>query len=146
MLLPMFIGRVVLPAGGFVVLAIAVTWQSVKSITADAGAGPVRLHRSRRPGRCRGSRRKAAWSPIPAACVTVGTEVLGTIISMPVVEKATVHKGDLLVELRSEDGQGRLAGGPLPTHRGRSGLAAGTGPQPVGPHSSDRGRQGDAAS
>ena len=35
--------------------------------------------------------------------MTVGTEVLGTIINMPVLEKATVHKGDLLVELRSDD-------------------------------------------
>ena len=35
--------------------------------------------------------------------MTVGTEVLGTIVNMPVLEKAAVQKGDLLVELRSED-------------------------------------------
>ncbi len=39
----------------------------------------------------------------PGARVTVGTEVLGTIIKMPVLEKAAVRKGDLLVELRSDD-------------------------------------------
>ena len=41
--------------------------------------------------------------------MTVGAEVLGTIIKMPVREKAAVHKGDLLVELRSDDVTGRLA-------------------------------------
>jgi HlyD family secretion protein len=35
--------------------------------------------------------------------VTVGTEVLGTIINMPARETVAVRKGDLLVELRSDD-------------------------------------------
>ncbi len=39
----------------------------------------------------------------PGAQVTVGTEVLGTIISMPAREKLAVQKGDLLVELRSDE-------------------------------------------
>ena len=39
----------------------------------------------------------------PGAEVTVGTEVLGTIINMPALEKAAVRKGDLLVELRADD-------------------------------------------
>jgi HlyD family secretion protein len=35
--------------------------------------------------------------------VTVGTEVLGTIINMPARETASVQKGDLLVELKADD-------------------------------------------
>jgi RND family efflux transporter MFP subunit len=35
--------------------------------------------------------------------VTVGTEVLGTIINMPARETVAVRKGDLLVELRSDE-------------------------------------------
>jgi HlyD family secretion protein len=102
MSLPMFIGRVVLPAAGLI-LAIAVMWQSVKSITAGADAGPVRLQSIAAIGpspRITAEGRVVAY---PGARVTVGTEVLGTIIKMPVLEKATVRKGDLLVELRSED-------------------------------------------
>ncbi len=41
MSLSMFLGRVVLPAAGLI-LAIAVTWQSVRTITNHADAGPVR--------------------------------------------------------------------------------------------------------
>jgi RND family efflux transporter MFP subunit len=39
----------------------------------------------------------------PGAQVTVGTEVLSTIISMPAGEKKVVRKGDLLAELRADD-------------------------------------------
>jgi RND family efflux transporter MFP subunit len=39
----------------------------------------------------------------PGAEVTVGTEVLGTIVNMPALENAAVRKGDLLVELRADD-------------------------------------------
>ena len=65
---------------------------------------PVRsgCNRSPRPGAAAdhggGPRRRLSRRP-----VTIGTEVLGTIINMPVLEKATVRKGDLLVELRSDD-------------------------------------------
>ena len=102
MSLSMFIGRVVLPAAGLI-LAIAVTWQSIKSIRSKAGAGPVRLQSIAATGSSPRITAEGRVVAYPGARVTVGTEVLGTIISMPVLEKATVRKGDLLVELRSED-------------------------------------------
>ena len=98
----MFMGRVVLPAAG-IVLAIAATWQSVRSITNQADGGPIRLQAVAASGpfpRITAEGRVVAY---PGARVTVGTEVLGTIIKMPVLEKAVVRKGDLLAELRSED-------------------------------------------
>ena len=98
----MFLGRIVLPAAGLV-LAIAVTWRSVQSIANQADAGPVRLHSIAPDGpfpRITAEGRVVAY---PGARVTVSTEVLGTIVHMPVHEKAAVKKGDLLAELRSED-------------------------------------------
>ncbi len=97
----MFLGRIVLPAAGLV-LAIAITWRSVQTI-AQNDAGPVRLHSIAPDGpfpRVTAEGRVVAY---PGARVTVGTEVLGTIVNMPLHEKAAVKKGDLLVELRSDD-------------------------------------------
>ncbi len=98
----MILGRIVLPAAGLL-LAIAITWRSVQTIAQQADAGPVRLHSIAPDGpfpRITAEGRVVAY---PGARVTVGTEVLGTIVNMPVREKAAVKKGDLLVELRSED-------------------------------------------
>ena len=58
------------------------------------------MPRSASSGRITAEGRVVAY---PGAEVTVGTEVLGTIINMPVREKAAVRKGDLLVELRADD-------------------------------------------
>jgi HlyD family secretion protein len=99
---PMIIGRVVLPAAGLV-LAIAVTWHSVKTITASANAGPIRLQSIDEPGRVPMITAEGRVVAYTGAQVNVGTEVLGTIVSMPALEKASVKKGDLLVELRSDD-------------------------------------------
>jgi HlyD family secretion protein len=102
MSLTMFLGRVVLPAAGLV-LAIAVTWQSVRTITSQPDAGPVRRQSIAADGpfpRITAEGRVVAY---PGARVTVGTEVLGTIINMAVLEKVAVRKGDLLVELRSDE-------------------------------------------
>ena len=98
----MFMGRVLLPAAGLI-LAIAITWQSVRTITDRAGAGPIRLESIAATGSTPRITAEGRVVAYPGARVTVGTEVLGTIISMPALEKAAVHKGDLLVELRSED-------------------------------------------
>jgi len=98
----MVLGRVVLPAAGLL-LAIAITWHSVRTITAQGDSGPVRLQSITpidSPPRIAAEGRVVAY---PGARVTVGTEVLGTIISMKVYEKAKVRKGDLLVELRDDD-------------------------------------------
>jgi HlyD family secretion protein len=98
----MFLGRIVLPAAGLVI-AVAVTWRSVRTIASQADAGPVRLNSIAPDGpfpRITAEGRVVAY---PGARVTVGTEVLGTIVIMPVREKTIVKKGDLLAELRSED-------------------------------------------
>ena len=87
MSLSMFMGRVVLPAAGLI-LAIAVTWQSVRTITNRADAGPVRLQSIAADGpfpRITAEGRVVAY---PGARVTVGTEVLGTIINMPVARES----------------------------------------------------------
>ena len=82
-------------------------------------AGRAEPHRPRRrparprprpAGRITAEGRVVAY---PGAEVTVGTEVLGTIISMPAREKAAVRKGDLLVELRADDVKASLARGPF---------------------------------
>jgi RND family efflux transporter MFP subunit len=98
----MFVGRVLLPATGLI-LAIAVTWQSVKSISATAGAGPVRLQSIALAGPSPQIAAEGRVVTYPGARVTVGTEVMGTIVEMPALEKTSVRKGDLLVELRSDD-------------------------------------------
>jgi HlyD family secretion protein len=96
----MILGRVVLPAIGLV-LAVTLTWHSVRNTAArtevalGGEASP-----SRSPGRITAEGRVVAY---PGAEVTVGTEVLGTIINLPAREKASVHKGDLLVEFRADD-------------------------------------------
>lgn len=98
----MFLGRVVLPAIGLFV-AIGVTWQSFRTVTAPTDvisvAEPERTT-ARTAGRIVAEGRVVAY---PGAQVTVGTEVLGTIINMPARETVAVRKGDVLVELRSDD-------------------------------------------
>jgi RND family efflux transporter MFP subunit len=96
----MLLGRVVLPAIGLV-LAGALAWQALMSLSAITDADPESVPSASSPvpsGRITAEGRVVAY---PGAAVTVGTEVLGTIIAMPVMEKTAVRKGDLLVELRA---------------------------------------------
>jgi len=98
----MLLGRVVLPAAGMI-LAATLTWKSVRTITAQPADVPAigpSAASSHPPGRINAEGRVVAY---PGAEVTVGTEVLGTIVTMPVMEKTAVHKGDVLVELRSDE-------------------------------------------
>ena len=90
----MILGRVVLPASA-VLLAIALAWHSVQTMAVRAGsaaeargvpAGPA-VRRSRR---VTAEGRVATY---PGGEVTVGTEVLGTIVRMPAREKAAVPQG-----------------------------------------------------
>ena len=90
MSLTMILGRVVLPAIGLI-LAATLTWQSVRNITNPPDLAPVgqvgcrsitRPDQSRGKG-CRVSRRR----------VTVGTEVLGTIIGLPAREGGRPQRG-----------------------------------------------------
>ena len=45
----------------------------------------------------------------PGAEVLVGSEVAGTIVRLPVVEKQVVHRGQLIAELRADDLRAQLA-------------------------------------
>jgi RND family efflux transporter MFP subunit len=101
----MFLGRVVLPALGLL-LAATLSWQAIRNVKARSVpenlpvAGTTGRHSS-----ARGADRVIAEGRVvayPGAEVTVGTEVLGTILSMPAHEKSVVHKGDLLAELRCD--------------------------------------------
>ena len=100
----MILGRVVLPASA-VILAIALAWHSVQTMTIRAGsaaeargvpAGPV----VQTVARVTAEGRVATY---PGGEVTVSTEVLGTIILMPAREKAAVRRGELLVQLRDDE-------------------------------------------
>jgi HlyD family secretion protein len=98
----MLVGRVVLPAVG-VILAAALTWHLVQSHVSGPQVIPVSgpaASLSRTPGRIAAEGRVVAY---PGAEVTVGTEVIGTIVNLPVREKMAVRKGDLLAELRAEE-------------------------------------------
>jgi RND family efflux transporter MFP subunit len=98
----MVLGRVILPAAGLV-LGAALAWNAALSLTADSEAVPVHAlsaTATHLQGRINAEGRVVAY---PGAEVTVGTEVLGTIVKMPVVENTAVRKGDLLVELRADE-------------------------------------------
>jgi RND family efflux transporter MFP subunit len=120
MSLSMFLGRVVLPTAA-VLLAMALAWHSLRSWAVraggGAGAGPAWVQAAAgkgkdpapvaiaAPDRVTAEGRVVAY---PGAEVTVGTEVLGTIVRMPAREKAAVRQGDLLVELRADEVQAGL--------------------------------------
>jgi HlyD family secretion protein len=98
----MFLGRVILPALGLFV-AVGVTWHSFRKVTARTeviSVGESGRSAARATDRIIAEGRVVAY---PGAQVNVGTEVLGTIINMPARETVAVHRGDLLVELRSDD-------------------------------------------
>jgi HlyD family secretion protein len=100
----MILGRVVLPAS-VVLLLIATAWHSLRTVAVRAGSTAVDsamyAHPSDRPtSRVTAEGRVTAY---PGAEVTVGTEVLGTIVQMPAREKAAVRRGDLLVQLRDAE-------------------------------------------
>ena len=129
----MFLGRVVLPVLGLAVAA-GLTWNSMSKITAQTEAvrrvesSGAAVHSS---GRITAEGRVVAY---PGAEVTVGTEVLGTIINMPALENAAVRKGDLLVELRADDVKASLQGSPFSADRGRGGRSSPSSPLSVGPN------------
>jgi HlyD family secretion protein len=98
----MFVGRVLLPAT-VVVVAVSMTWQSMWEMavrTEVTQPGAATLQAAAVPGRIIAEGRVVAY---PGAEVTIGTEVLGTIVSMPACQRGVVRKGELLLELRSDD-------------------------------------------
>ncbi len=108
----MFLGRVLLPAVGLV-LAAVLFWQAVRNVTAggateviplesgpaQSSAGHLSPALPSSPDAITAEGRVVAY---PGAEITVGTEVLGTIVNMPVREKSAVRKGDLVAELRAD--------------------------------------------
>ena len=108
----MFLGRVVLPAVGLL-LAAVLFWQAVRNVTAGGATEMIPLESGPAQSTAGHPNPAPPSSPdaitaegrvvaYPGGEVTVGTEVLGTIINMPVREKSAVRKGDLLAELRSD--------------------------------------------
>jgi HlyD family secretion protein len=100
----MILGRVVLPGIGLV-LAIALSFEVVRNVTARPADGPSEANRGARGSRIAAGRLTAEGRVVayPGGEVTVGTEVLGTIIRMPAKVKSAVKKGSLLVELRDDE-------------------------------------------
>jgi HlyD family secretion protein len=117
----MILGRVVLPAIGLIV-AVSLSWQTVRTMTARPDVirlgepGGLAAHSSEH---ITAEGRVVAY---PGAEVTVGTEVLGTIISMPAHEKGAVRKGDLLAELRADDVRASLREARFRLIEGETGL------------------------
>jgi HlyD family secretion protein len=98
----MLLGRVVLPSVGLI-MAAAVGWNLLRNLSTEAESVPLReatAASSLASDRITAEGRVVAN---PGAQVTVGTEILGRIINMPVCEKTAVRKGDLLVELRADE-------------------------------------------
>ena len=116
----MFLGRVLLPGIGLLLAAVLV-WQVVRTGSPELAAtsirGSLRWIQDELPPQ--ETKTIAAEQPSPArpatimaegrvvaypgAEVIVGAEAPGTIVRVLVSEKATVRRGDLLVEFRSDE-------------------------------------------
>ncbi len=79
---------------------VGVNWQRIRGMT--SAAGPAEAHAAEREVSTR-IRAEGRLVPYPGAEVTVGTDVGGTIKSLPVLEKAVVKKGDLLAEIDASE-------------------------------------------
>jgi HlyD family secretion protein len=84
---------------GSLVLA-GVNWQRIRTLTSAAGTPEAIAAEREAPLRIRAEGRLVAY---PGAEVTVGTDVGGTIKSLPVFEKTQVRKGDLLAEIDASE-------------------------------------------
>ena len=103
----MIVGRVLLPALGLI-LAVALGWQAASSTLPRFVRDAIGTTPRTDPAAPLSSRRVIAEGRVaayPGCEVTVGSEVLGTIVRMPARVKQAVRKGDLLVELRADAAQ-----------------------------------------
>jgi multidrug efflux pump subunit AcrA (membrane-fusion protein) len=108
----MFVGRVVIPGAGLL-LAAFLSWQAVRSATARMGHDGAATERAAgdTPPSAQGANEVVAEGRVvayPGCDVTVGSEVMGTVLNMPAREKLAVRKGDILVELRSDAARAAL--------------------------------------
>ncbi len=103
-------GRFLVPGLGLGIV-LALLWQSgrlggswpILDPRAPASAAPP----VPKPERAVAEGRVVAY---PGAEVVVGAEIAGRIVSLPVREKSTVRKGDLIAEVTSDDLRAALAG------------------------------------
>lgn len=100
----MVIGRIVLPASA-VALLVGVAWNAVAPGKAVRDR-PEPVPSVRFETRVTAEGRVVAY---PGGEVTVGSEVLGTIVTMPVRERQTVRRGELLAQLRDDEVRASLA-------------------------------------
>ena len=77
-----------------------VNWQRIRSMNAAAGPAVADAAEREVGARIRAEGRLVAY---PGAEVTVGTDVGGTIKTLPVLEKTVVKKGDLLAEIDASE-------------------------------------------
>ena len=75
-------------------------WQRIRSMTSAAGPAVASAAEREAPTHVRAEGRLV---PYPGAQVTVGTDVGGTIRSLPVLEKTAVKKGDLIAEIDASE-------------------------------------------
>lgn len=113
----MILGRVVLPLAGLAV-ACALAWSFVggriklppglAALASDAAEEPTP---SPADGPAAAARIVAEGRVVtyPGAQVTIGAEVTGTIVKVPVAEKSAVRRGDVLVEFRADELRAQLA-------------------------------------
>jgi RND family efflux transporter MFP subunit len=99
----MVLGRLILPAIGIGVVG-GLIWGSLNSSPARTQGISLAAAVVKSQGPARGQiSAEGRVVAYPGALVTLGTEVLGTVIRVSAAERAAVRKGDLLVELRSDD-------------------------------------------
>jgi HlyD family secretion protein len=105
----MWAWRVIVPGLGLLACLFVFYYTSRADSLTDRRVVPSILDspKAKRPG---GSRVVAEGRVAvrPGAEVTVGTESGGTVVNLPVVEKARVRKGDLLVEFQADDQKAAL--------------------------------------
>jgi HlyD family secretion protein len=88
---------------------IALGWQVKSATLNDRAAKPVPVAPARPDDSKLRIRTEGRVVTYPNAEVNVGTDVAGTIVYLPVKERDTVHKGQVIAELRSDDLRASLA-------------------------------------
>jgi HlyD family secretion protein len=79
---------------------VGINWQRIRSMSSAAGPAVADAAEREIGTRIRAEGRLVAY---PGAEVTVGTDVGGTIKALPVLEKMTVKKGDLIAEIDASE-------------------------------------------
>jgi RND family efflux transporter MFP subunit len=90
---------------GAVATVLALQWTQLGAMLRPA---PATAHASQ-PPRSTSVHADGRVVPCPGAQVVVGTDIGGTLKSLPVLEKARVKKGDLLAEIESSEQRAALA-------------------------------------